>query len=79
LLLYGNNLQTGRTARDKLSIQAVLYNRLSRGATTFSTYSLETINNANNGMTNLALANIAINNIGGLALVKVGLFLAKFI
>lgn len=30
-------------------------------------------------MTNLALANIAINNIGGLALVKVGLFLAKFI
>jgi fluoride exporter len=47
--------------------------------TTFSTYSLETINSANSGMTNLALANIAINNIGGLALVKVGLFLAKFI
>ncbi len=47
--------------------------------TTFSTYSLETINNANNGMTNLALANIAANNIGGLALVKVGLFFAKFI
>lgn len=47
--------------------------------TTFSTYSLETINNANNGMANLALVNIAVNNIGGLALVKVGLFLAKFI
>lgn len=47
--------------------------------TTFSTYSLETVNNASNGMTNLALVNIAANNIGGLALVKLGLFLAKFI
>lgn len=47
--------------------------------TTFSTYSLETVNNANSGMTNLALANIAVNNIGGLALVKAGLFLARFI
>ena len=47
--------------------------------TTFSTYSLETINNANNGMTNLALANIAVNNIGGLALVKVGLLLARIV
>lgn len=47
--------------------------------TTFSTYSLETINNANNGMTSLAVANIALNNIGGLALVRIGLFLARFI
>lgn len=47
--------------------------------TTFSTYSLETVNNANNGMASLALANIAVNNIGGLALVKVGLLFAKFI
>jgi len=47
--------------------------------TTFSTFSLETVNNANNGMTTLALANIAVNNIGGLALVKAGLFLAKLI
>jgi len=47
--------------------------------TTFSAFGLETVNNANNGMTNLALANIALNNIGGLALVKVGLFLARLI
>lgn len=47
--------------------------------TTFSTYSLETINNANSGMTGLALVNIAVNNIGGLALVKVGLLLARII
>lgn len=47
--------------------------------TTFSTYSLETINNANNGMSNLALVNIAANNIGGLALVKAGLLLARLV
>lgn len=47
--------------------------------TTFSTYSLETVNNANNGMTNVALANIAVNNIGGLALARVGLLVAKLI
>ena len=47
--------------------------------TTFSTYSLETVNNANSGMTNLALVNIAANNIGGLALVKFGLYMAKVI
>lgn len=47
--------------------------------TTFSTYSLETVNNVNNGMASLALANIAANNIGGLALVKVGLLFAKLI
>ena len=47
--------------------------------TTFSAYSLETINNADDGLANVALANIALNNIGGLALVKIGLFFAKFI
>ena len=47
--------------------------------TTFSTYSLETINSAASGATTLALINIAANNIGGLALVKAGLSLARFI
>jgi len=47
--------------------------------TTFSSYSLETINNASNGSVNLALVNIAVNNIGGLILVKVGLALSRFI
>lgn len=47
--------------------------------TTFSSYSLETINSANSGLANIALLNIAINNIGGLALVKIGLYLAKII
>jgi CrcB protein len=47
--------------------------------TTFSSYGLETINNARNGATDLALVNIAINNIGGLALVRIGLWFARFI
>ncbi len=47
--------------------------------TTFSTYTLETVHNANSGMTNIALANIAVNNVGGIALVRLGLLVAKFI
>ena len=47
--------------------------------TTFSAYSLETISHANNGETSLAIANIAISNIGGLLCVKLGSMLARFI
>lgn len=47
--------------------------------TTFSAYSLETISHANSGETSLAIANIAINNIGGLLCVKLGSMLARFI
>jgi len=47
--------------------------------TTFSTYSLETVNNATTGHTDLALLNIAANNAGGLLFVKVGLLLSRII
>lgn len=47
--------------------------------TTFSTYSLETVTNAGNGMADVALLNIAVNNIGGLALVQAGLLLSRII
>lgn len=47
--------------------------------TTFSTYSLETVCHGNSGLTNMALANIAVNNIGGIALVRVGLIVSKLI
>jgi CrcB protein len=47
--------------------------------TTFSTYSLETVNNAGSGSFDLALMNIAANNIGGLILVKVGLAVSRFV
>lgn len=47
--------------------------------TTFSTFGLETVKNADSGMMNVALLNIAVNNIGGLLLVKAGLLLSKFI
>ena len=47
--------------------------------TTFSTYSLETVNNAVGGNMDLAMLNIVGNNVGGLLFVKVGLFLSKFI
>jgi CrcB protein len=45
--------------------------------TTFSSYGLETVNHVNKGSFDLALANIAVNNIGGLILVKVGLMLSR--
>jgi len=47
--------------------------------TTFSTYGLETIKSASDRSFDLALLNIAANNIGGLLLVKVGLVVSRFI
>lgn len=47
--------------------------------TTFSSYGLETVNHVNKGAFDLALVNIAVNNIGGLILVKAGLTLSRFI
>ncbi|MHB1459681.1 MAG: fluoride efflux transporter CrcB [Armatimonadota bacterium] len=45
--------------------------------TTFSTFSLETVNAAGNGMNSLALLNIAITNTGCILLVVLGLYVAK--
>ena len=47
--------------------------------TTFSTYSLETVNNAISGNVDLAMENIAANNVGGLLFVKAGLLLSRII
>lgn len=46
--------------------------------TTFSAYGLETMTSAEGGLLNVAIFNVAANNIGGLALVKAGLLLARF-
>ena len=43
--------------------------------TTFSTFSLETVNASRAGLTLQPLMNILINNLGGLALTFVGLWL----
>jgi fluoride exporter len=42
--------------------------------TTFSSFAIETVNDARAGMTLLPLANILINNIGGLSLTYLGLW-----
>ena len=47
--------------------------------TTFSSYAVETVNTANTGSGYLAAMNFAANNIGGLALVVAGMYLAKVI
>jgi CrcB protein len=47
------------------------------GLTTFSTYALESANFLGNAGIPAALANIALNNLGGLALVFLGLWLGK--
>jgi len=47
--------------------------------TTFSSYGLETVAKANSGAFDMALVNIAANNIGGLILVKVGLMLSRMV
>jgi CrcB protein len=47
------------------------------GFTTFSTYSLETLNLARDGELKLAMANILANNLGGLLLVIIGFIVAN--
>ena len=49
------------------------------GLTTFSTYALESANFMSNGGFLSASVNIVINNLGGLALVFLGLWLGKTI
>jgi fluoride exporter len=49
------------------------------GLTTFSTYALESMNFFRNVEISGALMNIAINNIGGLVLVLVGIWLGRLI
>lgn len=46
--------------------------------TTFSTFSLETVNTGRAGLTLEPIANILVNNIGGLALTVIGLRLGGF-
>lgn len=45
--------------------------------TTFSTYALESVNTARDGQNLLSLVNILANNLGGLALVFLGLWLGR--
>jgi crcB protein len=49
------------------------------GLTTFSTYALESINFFRNTEITTALINLAANNVGGLALVLVGLWLGNLV
>ena len=49
------------------------------GFTTFSTYSLESINFLTSGQFSMALTNIAVNNIGGLMLVVFGIWLGRMV
>ena len=45
--------------------------------TTFSTYALESVNTARDGASLMSLTNILVNNLGGLALVFLGLWLGR--
>ena len=47
------------------------------GLTTFSTYGIESVNFAVNGMMNISLINIAANNLCGLFLVLLGLWIGR--
>ena len=49
------------------------------GLTTFSTYAVESVLAMRDGMTGTALVNLATNNLAGLALVIVGLWLGRLI
>ena len=48
------------------------------GLTTFSSYALETVNTASSGLSMLAVANIAANNIAGLCLALAGMAIARY-
>lgn len=45
--------------------------------TTFSTYALETVNSARAGINLTAVANVLVNNIGGVVLVVIGMWLGR--
>jgi CrcB protein len=47
--------------------------------TTFSTYTLETVNLFRDGETRLALFNVLMSNIGGVACVVAGIYAARFL
>ncbi|MBF0300107.1 MAG: fluoride efflux transporter CrcB [Oligoflexia bacterium] len=47
--------------------------------TTFSAFGIDSINLSMNGMTDKALINIFLNNVGGLFMVFLGLFLGRII
>ncbi len=47
------------------------------GLTTFSTMALETATSYQDGAAGLSLANLALNNVGGLLLVLVGMWLGR--
>lgn len=49
------------------------------GFTTFSTFSLETMHMLKEGANAMAITNILVSNIGGIALVFLGLFLGRFV
>ncbi len=49
------------------------------GFTTFSTFSLETMHLLKEGANAMAVTNILVSNIGGIALVFLGLFLGRFV
>jgi len=47
--------------------------------TTFSTYGIESVNFARNGMLDSTIINIAANNIGGFLLILLGLWIGRII
>ena len=49
------------------------------GLTTFSTFALETVTATRAGIKAIALANFLINNLGGMILVGVGMWLTQFV
>lgn len=61
------------------SVRLLLMTGFLGGLTTFSTYALESTHFLRSNDLITALSNIAVNNLGGLALVFVGLWLGRYI
>lgn len=59
------------------NVRTFLFVGILGGFTTFSTFSLETLNLLRDGEFKLALVNILLNNVVGIVLAFVGLMLAK--
>jgi CrcB protein len=78
-LVIGVLWGTWETANISSNMRTFIFIGILGGFTTFSSYSLETLNLFREGEAKMAVVNILANNILGISMVFAGFFLAKYV